>query len=83
MNTIVREGSYEGRMKKYIAECLDIVSPLIGQTGSDTQRLTVITTFTEKVDVLYDNLLTLQQIEENRCANSGDQNSNKIINDTI
>lgn len=74
MNTIVREGSYEGRMKKYIAECLDMLRPVLDLSTSIKQDLTTLIEFTEKVDLLYDQLRTLQQIEENHGGNHGDQN---------
>jgi hypothetical protein len=73
-NMTDREGSYKGRMSEYIAKCLDLVRPLIDLTGSTEQQLITLAEFTaDGANTLYDLLLTLQQIEENRCANSGDQ----------
>lgn len=74
MNTIVKEGSYEGKMKKYIVECLNIVTPLLDKNMSLKQTLITLLEFTEKTDALYENLQTMQQIEENHGGNHGVQN---------
>lgn len=79
-----KEGSCNVRTSEYIAKCLDIVRPLTDLTGSTVQRLITLAEFTaDGVNTLYSLLQTMEQIEENRCANSGDQNLNKNINDTI
>lgn len=71
-----REGSCRGRMIEYIRECLGIVHPLIdlGHDAPENHLEALLKFMGTDLDRLYDLLQTLEQIEENRCANSGDQN---------